>query len=100
MVDQFGLLGEERPSLYSSQRQFARSDMKDGTELLDVVKKVKPTILLGLSGAGGAFTEEVVKEMAKHCERPIIFPLSNPTSKAECTFEQAVHWTEGRVVFA
>jgi len=64
------------------------------------VKEVKPTILLGLSGAGRCFTEPIIREMAQHCEQPIIFPLSNPTSKAECTFEEAITWTEGRAIFA
>lgn len=61
---------------------------------------MKPTILLGLSGCGGAFTEEAIREMSKYCETPIVFPLSNPTSKAECTFQQAVEWTDGRLLFA
>jgi len=100
MVDADGLLGTERPTLYKSQRVFARADLPDGLSLLDVVKKVQPTILLGLSGAGRTFTEDIVREMAQHCAQPIIFPLSNPTSKAECSFEDAVNWTDGRVIFA
>ncbi len=52
-----------------------------------------PTILLGLSGVGKLFTEEAVKEMTRHVTRPIIFPLSNPTHKAECTAEEAYRWT-------
>ena len=65
-----------------------------------MVAEVKPTILLGLSGCKGLFTEEIVREMAKHQKHPIIFPLSNPTAKAECTAEQAYEWTDGRCVFA
>jgi malate dehydrogenase (oxaloacetate-decarboxylating)(NADP+) len=61
---------------------------------------VRPTILLGLSGVGGVFTEEAVREMAKINEKPIIFPLSNPTDKAECSAEQAYEWTDGRAIFA
>jgi malate dehydrogenase (oxaloacetate-decarboxylating)(NADP+) len=68
--------------------------------LMDVVKTHKPTVLLGVTTVGGLFTEELVKEFASHCERPILFPLSNPTSKAECTAEQAYKWTDGRCVFA
>jgi malate dehydrogenase (oxaloacetate-decarboxylating)(NADP+) len=68
--------------------------------LIDVIKKHKPTVLLGVTAVGGLFTEELIREMASHVERPIIFPLSNPTTKAECTAEQAFEWTDGRCVFA
>jgi malate dehydrogenase (oxaloacetate-decarboxylating)(NADP+) len=64
------------------------------------VVQAKPTILLGLSGCHGIFTEDVVREMAKHQKHPIVFPLSNPTDKAECTAEQAYEWTDGRCIFA
>ena len=64
------------------------------------MKKYKPTILLGVTAVGGIFTESIVKEMAAHVDRPIIFPLSNPTIKAECTAEQAYEWTDGRCIFA
>jgi malic enzyme len=64
------------------------------------MNQVKPTILLGLTAVGGLFTEKVVKEMAKHCERPIIFPMSNPTDKAECSAQQAYEWTDGKCIFA
>lgn len=65
-----------------------------------MIKQVKPTMLMGLSAAAGAFTQEAVEEMAKHAEHPIVFPLSNPTSVAECTAEQAYEWTKGKCVFA
>lgn len=79
--------------------EFARNE-DQGMPLLDVIKKYKPTILVGVTAVGGLFTEAIIKEMAAHCERPIIFPLSNPTHKAECTAEQAYEWTENRCIFA
>ena len=68
--------------------------------LLDVVKQVKPTIMVGVSGQGQSFTEEVIREMHKHVAQPIIFSLSNPTTKSECTAEQAYQWTDGKAIFA
>lgn len=70
----------------------------DETHLLDVIKRVKPTVLIGTSTAKGAFTEEVIREMAKHTDQPIIFPLSNPTRLAECTPEDAQKWTDGKAL--
>ena len=66
--------------------------------LLDVIKNAKPTVMIGVSGQAGSFTEEVVREMARHATRPVIFPLSNPTANSEATPEDLVKWTEGRVV--
>lgn len=90
LVDQYGLVGKERkaPLLTDLQQPYRRQDMKDGTPLLEVVSQVKPTILLGLSGVGGIFTEELVREMASHQQHPVIFPLSNPTRNSECTARQ------------
>jgi len=94
------LLGDERSAeLNNEQRQFTRKE-DSGMVLIDVIKKYKPTILVGVTAVGGLFTEEVVTEMGAGCERPIIFPLSNPTTKAECTAEQAYEWTDGRCIFA
>ena len=66
--------------------------------LLDVVVNAKPTVLIGVSGQAGAFTEAVVRSMARHVDRPVIFPLSNPTSRSEATAEQIVAWTDGRAL--
>ena len=68
--------------------------------LLDVVRHVKPTILIGTSTRGGAFTKEIVEEMHRHCARPIIFPLSNPTSRAEATPADLLDWTDGKALVA
>jgi malate dehydrogenase (oxaloacetate-decarboxylating)(NADP+) len=93
------LLGEDSHELSAEQSVFARSQ-DGGMPLLDVCKKYKPTILLGVTAAGGLFTEELVRTMADNCQQPIIFPLSNPTIKAECSAEQAYQWTDGRCIFA
>ena len=93
-------MGTERINEFNAeQRPFAKDDDNE-MPLLEVVRKYKPTILLGVTAVGGLFTEDIIREMAMHCERPIIFPLSNPTIKAECTAEQAFEWTEGRCIFA
>ena len=66
----------------------------------DVVKNVHPTILIGTSAQAGAFSEDIVRELAKHVERPVIFPLSNPTSKSEATPSDLLKWTDGRALIA
>jgi malate dehydrogenase (oxaloacetate-decarboxylating)(NADP+) len=129
-VDSKGLVADNRgDKLPEHKLYFSRpeSDVPRLTTLLDVVEYVKPTGLLGLSTVGGSFTEDVVRKLAELNERPIIFALSNPVSKvrprlvnhplgglvrgdfaltwsgviqSECTFKQAVEWTDGRVLFA
>ncbi|KAF6260946.1 hypothetical protein COO60DRAFT_1504086 [Scenedesmus sp. NREL 46B-D3] len=104
VLDAQGLVTQHRPGLPHYVSLFARptscSVAAEGDGLLEVVRKVKPTVLLGLAGAGKLFTEEVLSVMAQHCERPIIFPMSNPTSRMECTSEEAIRVTGGRCVFA
>lgn len=69
-----------------------------GIQLLDVVKNARPGVLVGVCGQAGAFTEEAVREMASYCARPVIFPLSNPTTSCEATLADLVNWTEGRAI--
>ena len=66
------------------------------TDFLNVVKTVKPTILVGTSTNPGAFTKEVVEAMCANTERPVIFPISNPTKKMEATAEQVIEWSDGK----
>eukprot|EP01111_Echinosteliopsis_oligospora_P010829 TRINITY_DN3431_c0_g1_i1.p1 TRINITY_DN3431_c0_g1~~TRINITY_DN3431_c0_g1_i1.p1 ORF type:complete len:585 (-),score=176.26 TRINITY_DN3431_c0_g1_i1:9-1763(-) len=102
VVDKDGLLGRMRENVSESQFQFLRmeDEYSDKLQLLDVIKRVQPTILLGLSGVGGIFTEEVLREVAKYVERPIVFPLSNPDIKSECTAQEALEYTDGRAIIA
>ena len=102
MFDDKGLMSSSRPdaSLTNWQLRYRRTDTDQDLPLLEAVRQYRPSILLGLTGVGGLFTEDVVREMGKHHVRPIIFPLSNPTSRAECTAQQAYEWTDGRAIFA
>ena len=98
-IDSKGLVTKERAELAEHKRPFAR-DHVPLTDLLAVVEAVRPTVLIGASGQPGAFTEPVLAAMARMNERPVIFALSNPTSKAECAAEQVYRATKGRAVFA
>ena len=100
VLDKDGVLGVGREHLSQEQRKWLRGSVRDKTGLLDVVQQVQPTILIGLTAVGGIFNEEVIRAMKEHCERPIILALSNPTSSAECTAEDAYRWTDGTALFA
>lgn len=107
--DYRGLLTDDMEDVLDYQKPYvrkkeevsswARSD--DGKiPLLEVIRQVKPTILIGTSGVAGAFSEEIIKEMAKHVERPIIMPMSNPTNLAEAVPEDLIRWTDGKALIA
>jgi malate dehydrogenase (oxaloacetate-decarboxylating) len=81
-------------------KRWKRNGPQDAIDLAEVVRQVRPTMLIGASTAAGAFTEAIIREMAKHCERPIIFPLSNPAPNAEATPADLIAWTEGRALIA
>ena len=74
--------------------------VSDGSSLLETIKTFRPHVILGLSGAGRIFTEEMIREMSSYCEHPIIMPMSNPTTRAECTAEDAYKWSDGRGIVA
>lgn len=105
MVDKQGLLFDDMDDLTPQQRPFAkkRSDYPNAdklTDLLEVVKTVKPTILVGTSTQPNTFTKEIVEEMCKITERPMIFPLSNPTVLAEASAEDLITWSDGKAFVA
>ena len=108
MFDIDGLLHSKREIRDSHNREFvATPDVlkHHGIKLthlrpVDVIAAFKPTMLIGATACAGAFTQEMIQEMAKHVDRPVIMPLSNPTAKAECTPTQAIQWTQGRALVA
>ena len=98
-VDTKGLLVSSRDNLPTHKQPYAH-DHEPVDNFLDAVKALRPTAILGLSGQPQTFTKEIIEAMADINERPLISALSNPTSKAECTAEQAYLWSEGRAIFA
>lgn len=101
MMDIDGLLCHSRPegNLDGHKKNFAK-DHAPTKDLLALVSEIKPSIMIGASAAAGAFNAQILQKLAEFNERPIIFALSNPTSKAECTAEQAYQHTQGRCIFA
>ncbi|MCT3250545.1 NAD-dependent malic enzyme [Lactiplantibacillus plantarum] len=104
-VDKQGLLFDDTEGLTPAQKAFTRkrsefSNADELTNLEAVVKAVHPTVMIGTSTQPGTFTESIIKEMAAHTERPIIFPLSNPTKLAEAKAEDLIKWTDGRALVA
>jgi malate dehydrogenase (oxaloacetate-decarboxylating) len=108
-VDSHGLVTKDRAGLEEFKVTYARDaeevrtwDVQDHSQisLAEAVKHARPTILLGTSGVPGTFTEKVIHLMSVNNQRPVIFPLSNPTSKSECTPKEAVLWSEGRAIIA
>ena len=105
-VDRCGLITERGKEVRPEQLPFARTEEEvrtwrssgENISLLDVARHAKPTVLIGVSGQCGAFTQDAVREMAKHTPRPIIFALSNPTSCCEATPRDLVNWTDGRAL--
>ncbi|WP_224055196.1 NAD-dependent malic enzyme [Vibrio penaeicida] len=108
MVDRWGLLQEGMQNLLDFQKRLVQKDAntKDwesddaGFSLLEVVKNAKPTVLIGVSGAPGLFSKEVIQAMHSGCERPIVFPLSNPTIRVEATPNDIIRWTGGAALVA
>ena len=107
MIDRYGLVMENTPDLLPFQTLLAHKSTVDiptegsaAPSLLEVIKAVKPQILVGASGQPGLFTKEVITAMRVGTDRPIIFPLSNPTSRVEATPEQVLKWTDGSAIVA
>ncbi|MEZ4694982.1 MAG: NAD-dependent malic enzyme [Rhodothermales bacterium] len=98
-VDSTGLVVNSRENLAEHKRPFAH-DMEFVSTLEEAAEVIRPTAVIGVSGVPGSFTEKLLREMAEHHPHPIVFALSNPTAKSECTASQAYEWTGGRAIFA
>ncbi|XP_058042502.1 NADP-dependent malic enzyme, mitochondrial isoform X2 [Ahaetulla prasina] len=99
MVDSKGLIVKGRSHLNHEKEMFAH-DHPTVKTLKEVVQTIKPTAIIGVAAVAGAFTHQILKDMGTFNEKPIVFALSNPTSKAECTAEDCYRWTDGRAIFA
>jgi malate dehydrogenase (oxaloacetate-decarboxylating) len=105
-IDRYGLVTENGKGVRPEQLPYARKEQEvqgwkqpnGEITLLDVIRNAKPSVLIGVSGQAGAFTEQAVREMAKYSARPVTFPLSNPTSRSEATAQDLMDWTEGRAL--
>lgn len=98
-MDSHGLVVADRDDLEAHKRPYAHPHRRVAA-LADATEALKPAALIGVSGQPQSFSEPVLRAMARHHERPVVFALSNPTAKSECTAEQAYRWTDGRAVFA
>ena len=108
MVDRYGLITENQPNLLDFQYKLAQKldntallqNKNDAISLLDVVKYAKPTVLIGVSGQPGLFTKDVIEALVENTEYPIVFPLSNPTCRAEAVPSDIIEWTKGKAIIA
>ncbi|WP_341501408.1 NAD-dependent malic enzyme [Gallaecimonas sp. GXIMD4217] len=108
MVDRWGLLTDDMPNLMSFQQKLVQPQAAleawqtegDNISLLEVIRNARPTVLIGVSGQRGLFTEEVIKALHDGCERPLVLPLSNPTSRVEATPQEILGWTKGQAMVA
>ncbi|HFX6314076.1 NAD-dependent malic enzyme [Acinetobacter schindleri] len=108
MVDRYGLITENQPNLLDFQYKLVQKldntplweNKSDAISLLDVVKHAKPTVLIGVSGQPGLFTKDVIEALVENTEYPIVFPLSNPTCRAEAVPSDIIEWTKGKALIA
>ena len=100
LFDSKGLVVASRADVQGTPKAPFAHPQAEAPTLIEAVRALRPTVLIGTSTIAKSFTQEVIEQMASSCERPTIFPYSNPTSKAECSAEEAYSWTQGRVIFA
>src|SRR5690606_27693882 len=108
MVARYGLITENQPNPLAIQYKLVQKldntppweNKSDAISLLDVVKHAKPTVLIGVSGQPGLFTKDVIEALVENTEYPIVFPLSNPTSRAEAVPSDIIEWTKGKALIA